>query len=129
MICFYLSKTKCFDITEIKQDSQSDLFQPLFNENFIKIDIFCRNILTLMKQHVTMKQGPIYSGFVCFNFKKRKKRACKGLAAMTLQIFQANFYRCLDVLAIKMFLSTYIFNFLSKNNSIKFPVCTLGEDD
>lgn len=74
MICFYLSKTKCFDITEIKQDSQSDLFQPLFNENFIKIDIFCRNILTLMKQHVTMKQGPIYSGFVCFNFKKRKKK-------------------------------------------------------
>lgn len=78
MICFYLSKTKCFDITEIKQDSSSDLFQPLLNENFIKIDIFSKNALTLMKQHVTMKHGPIYTGFVCLNFRKREKKHAKG---------------------------------------------------
>lgn len=53
--CFYLIKTKCFDIAEIKQDSWSNLFQLLSNETFIKIDMFSRNILMLMKQYVTMK--------------------------------------------------------------------------
>lgn len=73
MICFYFIKTKYFDINKIKQDRLSDLFQPLFNENFIKIDIFSRNIFVLMKQHVTMKHGSIYNVFAALNFRKRKK--------------------------------------------------------
>lgn len=129
MICFYLSKTKCFDIiTKIKQDSWSNLFQLLSHENFIKIDIFSSSILVLMKQHVTMKHGSIYNVFVALNFRKRKNTS-KGLPAMTQQILQPYVYRCLEVLAIKVFLATYIFNSSSKNNPISFLDCSLGKGD
>lgn len=57
------------------------------------------------------------------------KNTSKGLATMTQQILQPYIYRCLEVLEIKVFLATYIFNSPSKNNPISFLNCFLGEDD
>lgn len=57
------------------------------------------------------------------------KNTSKGLATMTQQILQPYIYKCLEILAIKVFLATYIFNPLSKNKPVGFLDCSLGEDD
>lgn len=75
-----------------------------------------------------MKHGSIYSGFFLPLIFGKGKNKSKVLATMTQQILQPYIYRCLEVLAIKVFLATYIFNFPSKNNPISFLNCSLGED-
>jgi len=57
------------------------------------------------------------------------KNTSKLLATMTLEILQPCIYRCLEVLAMKVFLATCVFNSSPKNNPISFLDCSLGEAD